>query len=182
MEFSRQEYWSGLPFPSPEDLPNPGIEPWSPASQADSLLCPLFYYTVNLFFAVPCQLLSPPLVACACSVVSNSLQPHARWTVAHQTPLPVKFSRQECWSELSFLSPGELSDPRIKPESLVSPALAGGFFTTAPPGKPSSPVSPRKNFSSPPPPSYFPLPLPLPPFPSPPLPLLLLSSSLLKHL
>ena len=31
MEFSRQEYWSGLPFPSPEDLPSPGIEPWSPA-------------------------------------------------------------------------------------------------------------------------------------------------------
>ena len=31
MEFSRQEYWSGLPFPSPEDLPNPGIEPGSPA-------------------------------------------------------------------------------------------------------------------------------------------------------
>ena len=37
MEFSRQEYWSGLPFPSPEDLPNSGIEPWSPALQADSL-------------------------------------------------------------------------------------------------------------------------------------------------
>ena len=37
MEFSRQEYWSGLPFPSPGDLPNPGIEPWSPALQADSL-------------------------------------------------------------------------------------------------------------------------------------------------
>ena len=31
MEFSRQEYWSALPFPSPEDLPSPGIEPWSPA-------------------------------------------------------------------------------------------------------------------------------------------------------
>ena len=36
-EFSRQEYWSGLPFPSPGELPNPGIDPWSPASQADSL-------------------------------------------------------------------------------------------------------------------------------------------------
>ena len=35
--FSRQEYWSGLPFPSPGDLPNPGIEPASPALQADSL-------------------------------------------------------------------------------------------------------------------------------------------------
>ena len=35
--FSRQEYWSGLPFPSPEDLPAPGIEPRSPALQADTL-------------------------------------------------------------------------------------------------------------------------------------------------
>ena len=37
MEFSRQEYWSGLPFPSPRDLPIPGIEPGSPALHADSL-------------------------------------------------------------------------------------------------------------------------------------------------
>ena len=37
MEFSRQEYWSGLPFPSPEALPYPGIEPGSPTLQADSL-------------------------------------------------------------------------------------------------------------------------------------------------
>ena len=37
MGFSRQEYWSGLPFPSPGDLPNPGIVPRSPALQADSL-------------------------------------------------------------------------------------------------------------------------------------------------
>ena len=37
MEFSRQEYWSGLPFPSPGDLPNPGIEPRSPALEADAL-------------------------------------------------------------------------------------------------------------------------------------------------
>ena len=38
MGFSRQEYWSGLPFPSPGDLPDPGIESRSPALQADSLL------------------------------------------------------------------------------------------------------------------------------------------------
>ena len=37
MEFSRQEYWSGLPFPSPGDLPEPGIKPRSPVLQADSL-------------------------------------------------------------------------------------------------------------------------------------------------
>ena len=38
MEFSRQEYWSGQPFPSPGDLPHPGIKPRSPTLQADSLL------------------------------------------------------------------------------------------------------------------------------------------------
>ena len=38
MEFSREEYWSGWSFPSPGDIPYPGIEPWSPALQADSLL------------------------------------------------------------------------------------------------------------------------------------------------
>ena len=38
MGFSRQEYWSGLPFPSPGDLPHPGIEPGSPASLTDALL------------------------------------------------------------------------------------------------------------------------------------------------
>ena len=36
MEFSRQDYWSGLPFPSPGNFPDPGIEPWSPALQADA--------------------------------------------------------------------------------------------------------------------------------------------------
>ena len=36
MGFSRQEYWSGLPFPPPGDLPDPGIKPWSPALQAES--------------------------------------------------------------------------------------------------------------------------------------------------
>ena len=38
MEFSRQAYWSGLPFPSPGDLPDPGIKPGSPTFQADALL------------------------------------------------------------------------------------------------------------------------------------------------
>ena len=39
MGFSTQEYWSGLPFPSPGDLPNPGIEPRSPTLEADALTC-----------------------------------------------------------------------------------------------------------------------------------------------
>ena len=45
------------------------------------------------------------------------------WTVPCQTPLSVEFSRQEYWSELPFLSPGDLPNPQIEPESPVSPAL-----------------------------------------------------------
>ena len=44
MEFSRQEYWSGLSFLSPGDLPNPGTEPSSPALQADSLQSELYFH------------------------------------------------------------------------------------------------------------------------------------------
>ena len=46
------------------------------------------------------------------------------------------FPRQEYWSGLPFPSPGDLSDPGIEPVSPAFPALAGGFFTTEPPGKP----------------------------------------------
>ena len=55
------------------------------------------------------------------------------WTVALQTALSMGFSRQEYWSGLPFPSPGDLPNPGIKP---ISAALAGGFFTTEPPGKP----------------------------------------------
>ena len=55
------------------------------------------------------------------------------WTVAHQAPLSVGFSRQEDWSGLPFPSPGDLLDPGNEPASLASPALAGWFFITAPP-------------------------------------------------
>ena len=48
MGFSRQEYWSGLPFPSPGDLPDPGIEPGSPALQADALLIGGWYLFTKL--------------------------------------------------------------------------------------------------------------------------------------
>ena len=51
------------------------------------------------------------------------------WTVAHQAPLSMGFSRQEYWSGVPFLTPGDLPDSGIEPASLVSPALAGGFFT-----------------------------------------------------
>ena len=48
------------------------------------------------------------------------------------------FSRQEYWRGLPFPSLGDLPDPGIEPESPASPALAGGFFTMEPPGKPQS--------------------------------------------
>ena len=52
------------------------------------------------------------------------------WTITLlQVPLSMKFSRQECWSRLPFPPPGDLPDPETEPMSLVSPALAGGFFT-----------------------------------------------------
>ena len=55
------------------------------------------------------------------------------WTVGHQDLKSLKFSRQEYGSGLPFPTPGDLPDPGIKPPSLVSPALAGGFFMTGPP-------------------------------------------------
>ena len=53
------------------------------------------------------------------------------WTVAHQAPLSMGFSRQEYWSGFPYPPPGDLLDPRIESTSPVSPALAGGFFTSA---------------------------------------------------
>ena len=59
-----------------------------------------------------------------------------QWTVAHQAPLSTGFSRQEHWDELPCPPPGDLSNSGIEPGSLMSPALAGRFFTTEPPEKP----------------------------------------------
>ena len=56
------------------------------------------------------------------------------WAVARQAALLMGFSRQEYWSELPFLPPGDLSDPGMKSPSPVSP-LADGFLTTEPSGK-----------------------------------------------
>jgi len=53
------------------------------------------------------------------------------WTVGHQAPLSMGFSMQEYWSGLPCPPPGDLPDPGIEPVSLMSPALAGGFFTSS---------------------------------------------------
>ena len=72
---------------------------------------------------------------CVSSVLSIFVTP---WTIALQAPLMMEFSRQEYWSGLPFPTPGDLHYPGIEPASsvsTVSPALAGRFFTTEPPGK-----------------------------------------------
>ena len=69
---------------------------------------------------------------CVCAQLGPTLL-RPPWTVVHQAPLSMGFSRQEYWSGLPFPSPGDPPNPGIKP---VSPALADGFFTAEPPGKP----------------------------------------------
>ena len=66
----------------------------------------------------------------SCSVVSNSA---VAWTIAHQPPLSMEFSRQEYWSGLSFPSPGDPPDPGIKSRF---PALQVDSSPSEPPGKP----------------------------------------------
>ena len=53
------------------------------------------------------------------------------WTIAHQAPLSMGFSRQEYWSWLPFPTLGDLSNARIEPATLICPTLAGRFFTTS---------------------------------------------------
>ena len=77
--------------------------------------------------------------ACVLSCVQVFVTPRA---VALQAPLSMGFSRQEYLSGLPFLTPGDLPDPGIEPTSLVSPALAGGFFTTSATWEAHSPPRP----------------------------------------
>ena len=71
--------------------------------------------------------------------MSDSLK--TPWTAARQAPPSTGLPQQEGGSRLPLLPPGDLPDPGIKLSSLMSPALAGGFFTTEPPGKPFSYIS-----------------------------------------
>ena len=117
MEFSRQEYWSGLPFPSPGDLPHPGIKYGSPTLQADSL---------------PSE---PPRKYCAELSHSVMTDSATSWTLARQAPLSMEFSRQECCSGLPCLPPGDLPNPGIEPSS---PTVQADSLPSEPPGKPKN--------------------------------------------
>ena len=67
------------------------------------------------------------------------------WTVGHQVPLSMGFSRQEYWNGLLFPASGALPDPGVKPKS---PALGNGFFTTETPGKPIADPAAAKSLQS----------------------------------
>ena len=61
--------------------------------------------------------------------MSDSLRPYGPY-IACEDPLSLRFPREEYWSELPCSPPGDLPNPGIEPMSLLSPVLAGGFFTT----------------------------------------------------
>ena len=94
MGFSRQEYWSGLPFPSPGNLPDPGID------------------RVCHYFLVLC--------VCVCVCVQLLELCPTLWTIACQALLSMGFSRQEYWSGLPCSSPGDLLNPGFEPVSSAS--------------------------------------------------------------
>ena len=99
----------------------PGVEPGPPSLTAWS-----FSHWTNR--EVPMLLLNLCVHTQSLCLVQFFETP---WTVAHQAPLSMGFSRQEYWSGLPCPPPGDLPDPGIEPSSLISPALAGGFFTTS---------------------------------------------------
>ena len=77
------------------------------------------------------QMQNTKLLADVCSRLSHIWLFATLWTVAHQAPLSMAFSRQEYWSGLPSPPPEDLPYPQMEPASLMSPALAGGFFTTS---------------------------------------------------
>ena len=121
MGFSKQKYWSGLPIPSPGDhvpvlwlILKPGFFPHDLSS------VPGFCSNSRQH-----KCLALLKVSVSRSVVSDFMTP---WTVAHQAPLFMGFSKQEYCSGLLSPAPGDLLHVGIKPAPPTSPALAGRFF------------------------------------------------------
>ena len=143
MEFSRQEYWSGLPFPSPGNLANPEIKPGSPALWADTLpfeppgnplipvQCLLIFFLVDFSEECMCQRYLTCIFSSVQSLSHVRLFATPR-TIAYQAPLSMGFSRQEYWSGLPCPSPRDLPDPGIEPRS---PTLWADTLPSEPPGK-----------------------------------------------
>ena len=121
----RQEYWSGLPFPSPGHLPGPVIEARSPSLQADRSFTEwatreahshwsLWRKSNNLEYISTMICI---LLLCVCYFLSHVRLFASPWTVPSQAPLSMGFSRQEHWNGLPFLSSEDLPNPGIKPWS-----------------------------------------------------------------
>ena len=106
-------------------FPWPGIEPVPSAMEAWSLN----HWTAGELPWVVIKIASSVFMCVCVCMLSHVWLFMTPWTVAHQTPLSMEFSRQECWSTLPFLPPGDLPDSGIEPSSLAYPALAGVFFT-----------------------------------------------------
>ena len=87
-------------------------------------LCFLWYFLPSSYKDLTCRTCMLSHFSCVQFFVTP-------WTVAHQAPLSMGFSRQKKWSGLPYLLPGDFPNPGVKPMSLTSPALAGGFFTTS---------------------------------------------------
>jgi len=145
MEFSRQDYWSGLSFSTPGDLPDPGIE-------CTSVSCIGFFSSAPPGIAAAAKSLQSCPTLCdpmdgsppGSPSLGFSRQEHwsglpfpspmheseymfshvqifvTPWTVSHQAPLSMEFSKQEYWSELPFTPPGDLPNPGIESVSSVS--------------------------------------------------------------
>ena len=109
--------------------------------------------TWNIFLDYFCNCLFKTLVALyliftehfLCIILHNTFMCAQLCRLCNPThcylSLSTRCFHQEYWSALPFPPPGDLSNPRIKPMSLVSPALAGRFFTAEPPGKPKQPFT-----------------------------------------
>ena len=105
--FPKQEYWSGLPFPSPRDLSNPGIEHGSPAWQTDSL--PLSHW------GSPTQCTECESVKVLVTQLCPTLQPHGLWLTRFLCPWNSPGKNTGVGSH-SFLQ-GNLPNPGIEPRS-----------------------------------------------------------------
>ena len=134
MGFSRQEYWNGLPFPSQGDLPNPGVEPRSPALQADSLPTELRGKPLDENLNPHKKLRIRDIYVCMLSHVRLFAIP---WTIQPAKLLcPWNLSWQGYWSVLPFPPPGDNADPGIKLASPVSLALQADSLLLSHQGSP----------------------------------------------
>ena len=113
--FSRQEYWNGLPLPSPGDLPNPGIEPRSPALQADALTSELLLLLLSHFSRA--RFCATPKMA------------------AHQVPPSTGIIQGRILEWIACPLSGDLPNPVIKPRFS---ALQADSLPSEPPGKPKN--------------------------------------------